>query len=451
MTGAGTALDPYVIWDVNDLQDMANGAPYAAGAYYELGCDIDATPTAGWNWDAIRGVFEGFLPRSLSGQLDGNRHNIDGLYINRESAGGQYLGLISSITVFGVNRVQNVRLTNINYYGRGNGEQSFVQIGGVVGYIDRGTIYRCYVRSGSIVARNDRWGFPGTTAANAGGILGGFGDGGRMEQCYSNVSVEATHSATSHSQAGGLVAIIWQRGDILNCFARGPVMSWSRTGGAVGLIWDVQGTVTNVYSTGTVLGGIAGGLIGARELGGVAPVNSFWDMESSGIAISDGGTGLTTLQAKTQATYTAAGWNFVTVWTLDWEYVYWNDGYPFFLDDPMPTITVISPNGGEVWLVDSTYNILWTHTGDAGTHVQIDLFLAGILDELIVASTIIGAAVGNYSWHIDPGKMPSQQYRVRITSTSLPHYSDMSDNDFTIAGKPSSIPVVATLPATGVG
>ena len=451
MTGSGTALDPYVIWDVNDLQDMANGAPYASNVYYELGCNIDATPTAGWNWDAVRGVFQGFLPRSFTGQLDGNRHTIDGLYINRESTGGQYLGLVGAFGwAAGPARIQYVRLTNINYYGRGNGEHSWVNIGGIAGGTNGGTIYRCYVRSGSIVGRNDRWGLPGTQAANSGGILGGFSEGGVVEQCYSNVSVHANHSSRSDSRAGGLVGMMWRDGQIRNCFARGPVAATDLAGGALGYQWDVQGRVTNVYATGSVVGARPGGLIGFRDFGAVAPTASFWDMEASGIGISDGGTGLTTAQAKTEATYTAAGWDFVTIWTLDDEYVYWNDGYPFFQDDPMPTIVVISPNGGEVWYVDSTRQIQWTHTGDAGTHVLVELFLAGAFDETIVASTIIGAAVGNYDWYIDPAKMPSNQYRVRITSTSHP-YSDMSDDDFTIAAKLPTAPVVATLPATGVG
>lgn len=51
MTGSGTALDPYVIWDVNDLQDMSLDPT----AVYELGQDIDAAATAGWNPTVDRG------------------------------------------------------------------------------------------------------------------------------------------------------------------------------------------------------------------------------------------------------------------------------------------------------------------------------------------------------------------------------------------------------------
>ena len=45
MTGSGTLLDPFVIWDDNDLQDIELDPT----AYYELGQNINAVATAGWN------------------------------------------------------------------------------------------------------------------------------------------------------------------------------------------------------------------------------------------------------------------------------------------------------------------------------------------------------------------------------------------------------------------
>jgi hypothetical protein len=45
MTGSGTVGDPYIIYDVVDLQAMINDLT----AYYELANDIDASATAGWN------------------------------------------------------------------------------------------------------------------------------------------------------------------------------------------------------------------------------------------------------------------------------------------------------------------------------------------------------------------------------------------------------------------
>jgi len=46
MTGTGTLLDPYIIEDVNDLQIVTATNPQA---YFELGSNIDASATIGWN------------------------------------------------------------------------------------------------------------------------------------------------------------------------------------------------------------------------------------------------------------------------------------------------------------------------------------------------------------------------------------------------------------------
>jgi hypothetical protein len=41
--------------------------------------------------------------------------------------------------------------------------------------------------------------------------------------------------------------------------------------------------------------------------------NSFWDVETSGQATSDGGTGKTTVEIKNIDTFSGAGWNIVAV------------------------------------------------------------------------------------------------------------------------------------------
>jgi len=44
------------------------------------------------------------------------------------------------------------------------------------------------------------------------------------------------------------------------------------------------------------------------------------------MATSDGGTGKTTAQMKTEATFTDAGWEFATIWRIKSTF---NDGYPY--------------------------------------------------------------------------------------------------------------------------
>jgi hypothetical protein len=72
------------------------------------------------------------------------------------------------------------------------------------------------------------------------------------------------------------------------------------------------GTVSKSYSTGSVTGySSVGGLVGTNEGGTVS--NSFWDTETSGQATSDGGTGKTTMEMKSIATFSDAGWNIIAV------------------------------------------------------------------------------------------------------------------------------------------
>ncbi|GAI98885.1 unnamed protein product, partial [marine sediment metagenome] len=66
---------------------------------------------------------------------------------------------------------------------------------------------------------------------------------------------------------------------------------------------------------GEVVGIQVGGLIGVSSVGAIC-TNSFWDTETSGTPISEGGTGLTTAQMKAIATFIAAGWDFDDIWAI---------------------------------------------------------------------------------------------------------------------------------------
>jgi hypothetical protein len=68
-----------------------------------------------------------------------------------------------------------------------------------------------------------------------------------------------------------------------------------------------DGSVTNCYSTGAVVGiEQAGGLV-AYNRGSI--LSCFWDIETSGQAESLGGTGLTTGAMQDSNTYRNAGWD----------------------------------------------------------------------------------------------------------------------------------------------
>lgn len=338
MTGSGTEGDPYIISSLADLQAMADGVTYAADAYYELANGIDASATTTWNWDAGRGVYEGFLPREFEGHFDGNYYAITGLYIDRYRSGGWLgVGLFSTTTRA---TVTSVYLIDVDLTVEVTGTIYTCEAGAVVGSATfQSTIQDVYA-TGTVSATCTDTGGAGHGSANAGGLVGrGSESQLLMEECGAYVTVYAIALDTAISRAGGLVGTYGSySGIIRNCYARGSVTATydsfpsADAGGLVGYHWSA-GLIDNCYSTGVVAtDDDAGGLVSQFDLD---TTDSFWDTETSGQSTSAGGTGKTTVEMKTESTFTNAGWDFTTIWDMK-QYV--NDGYPYLLwwYDPEP-------------------------------------------------------------------------------------------------------------------
>ena len=99
-----------------------------------------------------------------------------------------------------------------------------------------------------------------------------------------------------------------------------------------------------------------------------------------------------------------------------------------------PYITVISPNGGEVWQADSTYDITWISVGTTG-NVRIEYSTNNGFSWIQVAGSTVDD--GSYSWRIPNTPSDSCLVRVRNWSGSP---SDISDAVFTISSA-SGVPV----------
>ncbi|KKN76892.1 hypothetical protein LCGC14_0365430 [marine sediment metagenome] len=349
MTGSGTVNDPYIIQNVTDLQAIENNL----GSYYELEGDIDASATSGWNAGA------GFDPIILfTGQLDGKGYTISDLFINRPTEFN--VGLIGYASAPIV--LKNIKLTGVDITGKGTmgallgytesdatvdiddcssiGVVSATngQVGGLIGYAYNGAIDNCW---SSCTVTN------GSGGSQTGGLIG-YNISSTVTQCYATGAV-----TSSDSQTGGLIGKAWD-GAISKCYATGNVSGVGEVGGLIGYNEEAPvddcyargnadattdyyaggligrnsaGVIDDCYSTGTastVDDSLEGGLIG-DNYGTVT--NCFWDTETSGNATSDGGTGKTTAQMKTQSTFTDAGWDFTTIWYISSGV---NDGYPAF-------------------------------------------------------------------------------------------------------------------------
>ena len=266
--GSGTQSDPYIITNVNQLQEMNDNLV----AWYELGADIDTSDTRNWNAGA------GFIPignrtgsygaGSFRGRLNGQGYTITGLHIDRPER--DYVGLFGSADDAGGGEIKDVGLANVNITGRDC-------VGGLIGQASYAGPFpsRCYT-SGRVNGRD-----------RVGGLIG-YNEGNDLTDCYSTASVYG------NSSVGGLVGI---------------------NGGVSDYNWS---DVTRCYSSGLVggTGDFVGGLAGSSSR--TRWRSCYWDVEASGQTESAGGLGKTTMEMRWQVTFsfTVDPWDFETVWNI---------------------------------------------------------------------------------------------------------------------------------------
>jgi hypothetical protein len=316
MVGCESAPDYPEIRNWHDLYAVRGNL----GGHYLLMNDLDSA-TAGYGELAsnIANQGKGWQPIGTSedpfaGTFDGQGYGITDMFVNRpdESA----VGLFAAVGAGGL--IQNVRVLNADVAGDW-------AVGGLTGE-NWGDVRNSY--SGGTV----------TGADCVGGLVGG--NAGGVSNSYSTASV------TGHWDVGGLVGCSDSRGSVTDSYSVGSVTGEWAVGGLMGgnlggvvarsysaagligddyvggLVGDNQGSVSNSYSIGSVTGEwYVGGLVGDNDstgsvsnsysvgsvtgdafVGGLvgsnwgAVSNSFWDINTSGMNESDGGTGKTTAE-----------------------------------------------------------------------------------------------------------------------------------------------------------
>lgn len=151
---------------------------------------------------------------------------------------------------------------------------------------------------------------------NRGGGLIGSASSSSILNCFNIGRVQG------YDYIGGLVGES-SGSNISDCYSTGNVEGNSQTGGFTGSA--VSSTLTNCYSSGAVLADLSpGGLIGLNDKSTLN--SSFWNTETSGVAYSDGGTGITTDEMRNQNTFIDAGWDIESVWNINPVY---NFGFPY--------------------------------------------------------------------------------------------------------------------------
>lgn len=271
--GTGDSSNPYKIKTASGLQVMET----SLNSDYEIINDINASVTSKWNNG------KGFDPvgnpsNPFKGNIDGNGHRIDDLYINRpEEDDVGLLGKFSSESI-----AKNIILVHTDVTGG-------FSVGGLVGDNNGGTVKKSSSK-GNITGKYN----------SVGGLIGA--NNGLVTKSYSKGEIKGD------GLIGGLVGDN-NRGTISKSYAIGNVTGGNFTGGLSG---SNTGTVKESYASSKINGdNYVGGLIGYNNND---VINSYWDKEVS-IESSSGGMGLKTNEMKgTSASSNMVFFDFYNTW-----------------------------------------------------------------------------------------------------------------------------------------
>jgi C1A family cysteine protease len=95
-----------------------------------------------------------------------------------------------------------------------------------------------------------------------------------------------------------------------------------------------------------------------------------------------------------------------------------------------PSLSLVSPNGGEAWKTKSTQIIKWSLTGNPGSSLKIELLKAGTVSQTITSGA--NTSTGSYTWKIPVSQPIGTDYQIRITSNTNSSYTDMSNGNFSV-------------------
>jgi hypothetical protein len=113
-----------------------------------------------------------------------------------------------------------------------------------------------------------------------------------------------------------------------------------------------------------------------------------------------------------------------------------------------PTITIISPNGGEVFKPNDTINITWSSNAESNYYVTYSN-----LDQHYIDPIITNATGTSYSWSI-PSTLSPGRYQINVANgdpEGNATASDSSDSYFTIASSTTSVPIIDVQTSSVVG
>ncbi|SEK82320.1 filamentous hemagglutinin family N-terminal domain-containing protein [Roseateles sp. YR242] len=406
-SAAGNVSGPYGD-NTGGLVGSINGATVTGST---ASGTVDGTNSVGGLIGKVEGVST-VSTSSASGSATGG-NNVGGL-IGYISAGGATATVIDQTSASGDVTVSNstgggligaadgsgasVPLVISNSFAAGGSASGPGQIGGLLGYLNVGTVTDSYADTAVVAS-----------------APGSFWYGGLVGRAR-NMTIQRSYAVGdltlpgNNWWVGGLIGETIN-GTLTDVYARGDVNSVNGRW-AGGLIGSNSSTVSHAYATGLVTGSVnVGGLIGASSGGAVT--DSFWDVETSGRGVaggtagSAGGTGRSTADMTTSSTFINAGWNLASggIWARRDDV---NDKYPVLRGagyvERIGTILIdagwLASTGGAP-VVYSTAGLL---AGDTMTLSQT----GGVLSYSLNLTT----SAGNYDGFVIAARAPSGDLNV---------------------------------------
>lgn len=182
-------------------------------------------------------------------------------------------------------------------------------------------------------------------------------------------------------------------------------------------VFTVSGNITQENGS-----GVSGVTMNFRKISGKGTVPSSVQTDVDGNWSQSGfkpGTFYRVTPAKTNFIFTPSSRNF-------------SDTHTDLNFNGAKAITIVSPNGGEVWKRGTYHVIKWRFNGNPGPYVKIELLKNGVVNSVIHKSYPKDAWNSRYPWVIPVNQAPGKNYRIRVTSTFNSSYSDTSNKTFTI-------------------
>ncbi|MCX5643389.1 MAG: hypothetical protein NTZ17_01700 [Phycisphaerae bacterium] len=257
--GSGTAADPYLIATAAQLNAIGLHPEHSA-KHFRLTADIDmkdlgATPVN--------------LISTFQGVFDGNDHTIANLiYRVKDEDSPPASSYVVDIGLFrlvtGVDAlVQNLGLIEPDVQPDPTCTKWMIDsVGALVGGLGQGWVRNCYVKGGHVHGRNE-----------VGGLVGSCGSYAAVSESWSSAEV------SGNGFVGGLIGFVgWA--SIWSCHAGGCVSGVVDVGGLVGFLYP-DSTIEDCFTTGTVSGSQAGGLVGDLEQGSVSRCSSTASLSGS--------------------------------------------------------------------------------------------------------------------------------------------------------------------------